>query len=165
MKFVIEAVLVWTSPEMAGPGRVEIRQSIVLVAITLLLLSGIAAFIRAVVLFSAFARGDPARVPPAFSVFGNATLVLAGSIAVILGCLQFAAAVGLMTQRSWARVMGITATLIAAFFTMPLLNTAPGIAAMVVDAMIVGVLVWDAVTDWPEEPESPSWDEFGRREQ
>jgi hypothetical protein len=150
---------------MPARGRVEIRQSIVLIAITLLLLAGTAALVRAAVLFSAFARGDPAKVLPAFSLFGSAILVIAGAIASILGTLQFAAAIGLMTHRSWARVVGISATLIAAFFTMPLLPSAPGIAVMVVDALIVGVLVWDIVTDYPDEAESPSWGEFGRPEQ
>jgi hypothetical protein len=148
---------------MPGPGRVQIRQSIVLVAITLLLLSSVGAFTRAAILIGAFATGDDANVLPAFSILGNATLLVAGGIAVIMGTLQLVAAIGLMTQRTWARVLGITAVLIAAFFTLPLANSLPGLAALVVDALIVAVLAWDALTDWPEEPESPTWGEFRPR--
>jgi hypothetical protein len=148
---------------MPTRGRAEVRQSILLVPIVLLLLSASTTIARAVTLLRTFWSGSDVDTLPFVSGFGwRLFLAIGAGVTFLFSALQLIAAVGLLTSKRWARSLGIVVTLIVAFFTLPLLPAARGIAALIIDGAIVATLVWDAMTDYPEEAVGRTWGEFGR---
>jgi hypothetical protein len=147
---------------MTTRGRIGVRQAILLVPVVLFVVSGGAAIARAVTFFRA-SGGGTVKFLPAVSQMARSMSIVAGILAVLFGAIELLVAYGLATHRRWARTTGIVVALIAAFFTLPVLGTGTGLLAFVVDLVIVATLVWDAMTDYPEEADSPTWTSFGER--